>query len=255
MKVFPTASRLVVNSRPMACFGARIVLFAACLGAVASPTQAQQPPTLLPPARIIVTGEGGVHAAPDSAQIMSGVTSQAKTAQAATDANSKAMAAIDAALRGAGIAQNDIQTVRFSVSPVYGPEQANVPPKLVGFSASNGIRINVTPIGRVGEILDTLISAGATEADNVQFLHSNLSRLLDQARQAAMADAKRKAKLYASAAGLTLGSVAWISEEPLYAPTPMIEANSFSAARAAVPISPGEDSLRMQITVGFEVAH
>jgi uncharacterized protein YggE len=35
----------------------------------------------------------------------------------------------------------------------------------------------------------------------------------------------------------------------------MIEANSFAAARAAVPISPGEDTLRMQITVGFEVAH
>jgi uncharacterized protein YggE len=70
-----------------------------------------------------------------------------------------------------------------------------------------------------------------------------------------MADAKRKAELYASAAGLKLGSVAWISEEPLYAPRPMIEANSFAAARAAVPISPGEDTLRMQITVGFEVAH
>jgi uncharacterized protein YggE len=230
------------------------VLLAACLAADAAPAQAQQPPTL-PAARIIVTGEGSVHAAPDSAEIMSGVSSQAKTAKAATDANSKAMAAIDAALRGAGIAQNDIQTARFSVSPVYGPAGAQTPPKLVGFSASNQIRINVTQIGRVGEILDTLISAGATEADSVQFLHSNLSQLFDQARQAAVADAKRKAELYASAAGLTLGNVAWISEEPLYAPAPMIQATSFAAARAAVPISPGEDTLRMQIMVGFEVAH
>jgi uncharacterized protein YggE len=125
----------------------------------------------------------------------------------------------------------------------------------VSFSASNQIRINVKQIGRVGEILDTLISAGATDADSVQFLHSNLSQLLDQARQAAMADAKRKAELYATAAGLTLGSVAWISEQPLFAPAPMIEANTFAAARSAVPISPGEDILRTQITVGFEVAH
>jgi uncharacterized protein YggE len=51
-----------------------------------------------------------------------------------------------------------------------------------------------------------------------------------------------------------LGSVAWISEEPLYAPTAMAGA-SFAPARAAVPISPGEDTLRMQITVGFEIAH
>jgi uncharacterized protein YggE len=124
----------------------------------------------------------------------------------------------------------------------------------VGFSASNQIRINVAQIGRVGEILDALISAGASEADSVRFLHSNLSQLLDQARQAAFADAKRKAELYASAAGLSLGAVAWISEEPFFAPTPMIQANSFAVARA-VPISPGEDTLRTQITVGFEVAH
>jgi uncharacterized protein YggE len=254
MQVVTTASRLVANSRLIARFGAHIVLFAACLAAPASHAQTQQPPTL-PPARIIVTGEGSVDAAPDSAEIVSGVTSQAKTAKQATDANSKAMAAIDAALRAAGIAQNEVQTTRFSVSPVYGPAEAQTPPKLVGFSASNQVRINVAQIGRVGEILDTLISAGASEVDSVRFLHSNLSQLLDQARQAAMADAKRKAELYASAAGLTLGSVAWISEGPLYAPTPMIEANSFAAARAAVPISPGTDTLRMQITVGFDVAH
>jgi uncharacterized protein YggE len=253
MGVVTTAARLVANSRPIARFAARIVLFAACLAAAVPPAQSQQPPTL-PGARIIVTGEGSVHAAPDSAQITSGVTSQAKTAKEATDANSKAMAAIDAALRGAGVAQNDIQTARFSVSPVYGPQRTNAPQKLVGFSAANEIRISVSQIGSVGQILDTLIAAGATGVDGVQFLHSNLAQLLDQARQAAMADAKRKAELYASAAGLTLGSVAWISEEPLYAPTAMAGA-SFAPARAAVPISPGEDTLRMQITVGFEIAH
>jgi uncharacterized protein YggE len=252
MQVATAVSRLVANSRSMARFGARIMLFAAWLAAATPAAQAQQPPTL-PPARIIVTGEGNVNAAPDAAEIMSGVTVQAKTAKEATDANSKAMAAIDAALRGAGIAQKDIQTVRFSVSPVYGPQEAQTPPKRVGFSASNQIRINVAQIGRVGEILDALISAGASEADSVRFLHSNLPQLLDQARQAAFADAKRKAELYASAAGLALGGVAWISEEPLYAPTPMIQANSLAVTRA-VPISPGEDTLRTQITVGFEVA-
>lgn len=254
MQVVTMTARPGANLRPIARFGARIVLFAASLATAVPSAQAQHPPTM-PPARIIVTGEGSVPAAPDSAEIVSGVTSQAKTAKEATDANSKAMAAIDAALRGAGIAQKDIQTARFSVFPVYGPAEAKTPPKLVSFSASNQIRIKLNQIGRVGEILDTLIAAGATEADRVQFLHSNLSQLLDQARQAGMADAKRKAELYASAAGLTLGSVAWISEAPLYAPTPMIEANTFAAARAAVPISPGEDILRVQITVGFELAH
>ena len=176
MQLATMAPRLVTNSRPMARFGARVMLFAAWLGAAAPAAQAAPPPTL-PAARIIVTGEGSVHAVPDAAEIMSGVTVQAKTAKEATDANSKAMAAIDAAMRDAGIAQNDIQTLRFSVSPVYGPAEAQTPPKRVGFSASNQIRINVAQIGRVGEILDALISAGASEADSVRFLHTKRDRL------------------------------------------------------------------------------
>jgi uncharacterized protein YggE len=252
MRVATAARQVVANSGPMARFGAHLVLFAAWLAVAAPAAQAQ--PLALPPARIIVSGEGSVDAAPDAAEIMSGVTVQAKTAREATDASSKAMAAIGAALRGAGVAQNDIQTARFLVSPVYGPQAAQTPPKRVGSSASNQIRITVPQIGRVGEILDVLISAGASEADSVRFVHSNLPQLLDQARQAAVADAKRKAELYATAAGLALGGVAWISEQPL-APTPLVEASSFAAPRPAVPISPGEDTLHARITVGFSVAH
>ena len=103
------------------------------------------------------------------------------------------MAALNAALKTDGIAADDIQTLRFSVSPVYGPPQQNTPPKLVGFSVSNELGIKVRQIGKVGEILDSLIQAGATDSGSVQFLHSNMSQMLDQARQAALADARRKA--------------------------------------------------------------
>jgi len=48
--------------------------------------------------RVIVTGEGDVAVAPDHAQITGGVTTRAKSVKEATDANSKAMAAVTAAL-------------------------------------------------------------------------------------------------------------------------------------------------------------
>lgn len=221
----------------------------------AEPASAQQPASpSLPPARIIVTGSGGVTVPPDYAEIASGVTTQAKTAKEASDANTKVMAALNAALKADSIAAGDIQTLRFAVSPVYGPPQQNAPPKLVGFSVSNELSIKVRQIGRVGEILDSLIQAGATDSGSVQFLHSNISQTLDQARRAALADAQRKAALYAQSAGLKLRGVAWITEVPAYAPpSPMMAGRAYAAA--PVPISAGADTLSAQITVGFEVAH
>jgi len=239
--------------RPIAALASAV--FAIAVFAAAVPAQAQQPPPPLPLARIIVTGEGSVTVAPDYAEISSAVTTQAKTAKEASDANSKQMAALNAALQSAGIAQNDIQTARFSVSPVYGTPQASNPPKLVGYSVSNQVRVKVRQIAKVGEILDALIAAGATDAGSVQFLHSDPSKALDQARQAAIADARRKAEIYAQSSALKLGGVAWVTEEPGYAPPMPSAGRAFAAAAASTPISAGEDTLRVRITVGFEVAH
>jgi uncharacterized protein len=231
------------------------VLLAILISAVVEPAVAQQPPAPpppLPPARIIVTGEGSVSVPPDYAEIASGATNQAKTAKEASDANAKVIVALNAALKNDGIAASDVQTLRFSVSPVYGTPQQNSPPKLVGFSVSNELRIKVRQIDRVGEILDSLIQAGATDSGSVQFLHSNMSQVLDQARQKAMADARRKAELYAQSAGLKLGGVAWVTEVPASAaPAPLMRAYG---AAASVPISAGADTLNVQITVGFEAA-
>ena len=234
---------------------ALLVAFALTAAMPASAQPAPPPPPPMPPARVIVNGEGSVSVAPDYAEIISGVTTQAKTAAEATDANSKAILALNAALQKEGVAPSDIQTVRFSVSPVYGTPQPNHPPPLVGFSTANELGIKVRQIGKVGEILDALIAAGATEAGSVQFQHSDMSKALDQARQAAIADARRKAEVYAQASGLKLGGVAWVTENPAYAPMSPMAVRSMSASPAAVPIAAGQDTLRVQITVGFDVAH
>ncbi len=243
-------------SRSMIMAGLRASLLAVCALTAAASAKAQQPamapspPPPPPPARVIVSGDGSVTVPPDYAEITSGVTTQARTAKAATDANIKAMAAVNAALQNDGIAAADIQTARFSVAPVYGSPQPNSAPKLTGFSVSNQLAIKVRQIGKLGAVLDSLIAAGATDAGSVQFLHSDVSKALDQARQAAIADARRKAELYAQASGLKLGGVAWITEEPAYAPPAPIPAIRMLAA-SPVPIAPGEDTLRVHITVGF----
>jgi uncharacterized protein len=239
-------------------FGLRAVLYAGAVsGAVLAatfPGEAQDAKPA-PEARIIVVGDGSVSAVPDYARLRSGVTTRAKTAREAADANSKLMTALTAALQSAGIEQKDIQTSRFSIMPVYASPAPNMEQRLTGFAVSNQVTVTIRKIDTVGDILDRLISAGATDAGSVEFLHADVSKTLDQAREAAMADARRKAELYARAAGLTLGGVAWVTEDASSAP-PMPKAVMMRSAGPAgpPPISAGEDTLHAHVTVGYDIA-
>jgi uncharacterized protein len=206
----------------------------------------------VPEARIIVIGEGSVSAPPDYARIVSGVTTRAKTAKEASDADAKAMAAVLAALQAAGIEQKDVQTSRFSIAPVYASPGPNMEQRLTGFSVSNQVSVTIRQIDKVGDILDRLVTAGANDAGNVEFLHADPSKTLDRAREAAMADARRKAELYARAAGLPLGGVAWVTEDSS-APVFRAKVAMHAAMPASVPIAAGEDTLQVRITVGFEI--
>jgi hypothetical protein len=233
-----------------AVFATTAVLLTATL-----PARAEQPS---PEARIVVIGEGSVTAAPDYASIRSGVTMRAKTAKDATDATSKAMTAMIAALTAAGIQQKDIQTSRLSLNPVYESPEPRSPAKLTGYSAANQVVITIRQLDKVGDILDHLIAAGATDAGSIEFLHNDLSKTLDRAREAAVADARRKAELYAHAAGQNLGAVAFITEDSNIAPPLFKTVRALAApgmlAGAPPPVSVGEDKLRVSITVGFDLA-
>ena len=219
------------------------------------PAFAQTPQSQGSDARIVVTGEGRVSVAPDYAAISAGVVSRAKTAGEAADANAKSMAAVISALTDAGVARNDIQTAQYSLAPVYASPQPGSEQKLTGFSVSNRLNVKIRDIGKAGAILDKLVAAGATDIGNVEYLHANNSALLDQARQAAMADARRKAELYAKAAGLTLGAVAFVREDSGFAAP--VSGGLMRAAASAVPtqILGGEDTLSIQVTVGFDILH
>ena len=217
---------------------------------IASQAQAQQPPSP-PEGRIVVTGVGSVRVPPDVAHIRSGVTTRARTVKEASDANAKLMTAIMAALAQSGIAGTDIQTSRFSVQPVYTPPQPGAEHKLSGYSVSNQVEVTVRQISNLGDILDRLASAGATDIGNIAFLVADPGKALDQAREAAVNDARHKAELYARASGASLGRVLSITEDAGFAqPVPLARA----AAAKAVPIASGEDALQARITVGYEIA-
>ena len=96
---------------------------------------------------ISVSGEANVSVAPDLAQIDGGVTSEAKTAREASDANNAAMGKVLLALKGAGIDEKDYQTSRLSLQPQYAPATPNrTTPQIAGYRASNRVTIKVRDI-------------------------------------------------------------------------------------------------------------
>jgi uncharacterized protein YggE len=197
---------------------------------------------------VTVSGEGSVAVVPDTAVIRLGVSTQGRTAREASEANAHKMASVLGAIKDSGVGERDVQTSRLSLQPVYDSNKPGTP-HLTGFQVTNQVTVNIHDIHALPIVLDRAIAAGANEMSGIEFVVSEHSKLLDKARDDAIADARRKADLYARAAGGHLGPVVSITEEGQSAPPRPI-----AAMRAgAVPVVPGEQTLKAVVTVAFEL--
>jgi uncharacterized protein len=204
------------------------------------------------PSAISVTGEAQVFAPPDLAQLDAGVASDGKTAREAAEANNAAMSKVLAALKGAGLEDKDYQTSRLSLQPQYAPNRPG-PSPIVGYRASNRVSIKLHDVAKVASVIDTLVTAGANDVGNINFTVTQASKLLDDAREKAIADARRKAEIYAKAGGVTLGAPLSISEEG--APAPVFRGKMMAAAPMATstPIAQGEETLSVTVAVTWAI--
>jgi uncharacterized protein YggE len=204
------------------------------------------------PAMISVTGEATVSVAPDLAQIEGGVTSEAKTAREASDANNTAMGKVLLALKGAGIEEKDFQTSRLSLQPETAPNRTPPSaPTIVGYRASNHVTVRLHDVTKVANVIDALVGAGANDIGGISFTVSNASKLLDDAREQAVADARRKAEIYAKAAGVTLGAPISISEEG--GPGALFRAKMPMGMATTAPIAQGQETLQVTVSVSWAI--
>jgi uncharacterized protein YggE len=227
----------------------RVVTIAPFIAAMllATPALAQAEP----PA-ISVSGEATVSVPPDMAEIDGGFTSEAKTAHEASDASNAAMGKVLLALKAAGIEPKDIQTSRLSLQPqTQNAPNRSAPPTIVGYRASNHVTIRLRDVTKVASVIDMLVGAGANDIGGINFLVSAASKLLDEARAQAFADARRKAEIYAKAAGVTLGTPLSISEGS--ASAPVFRSKMAMAPMAAAPVALGEETLSVSVNVSWAI--
>lgn len=197
---------------------------------------------------VTVSATGSVMADPDIAIVDTGVVTEGATAREALDTNNKAMRALLDGLRGIGIDVRDIQTTHVGVEPRYQQFKDGRPPAINGYRVVNVLRVRQSNVMRLGETLDKLVTLGANQINGVRFEVSRAETLKDEARRRAMENARRRADLYAAAAGAVVDRVLTISETA-FAPGPRPLAAGRMAMAEAVPVEAGQQSLDVTVHV------
>ena len=178
---------------------------------------------------------------PDLATVTAGVETQGTSAAEALGANSEAMAAVLKALDGAKVERKDVQTSQLTINPVYDNPDDGSPSKVIAYQASNMVTVKVRDVASLGAIVDAVTAAGANRLYGIGFDVADPKPALDEARKQAVADAQRKAELFATAAGVRLGALLSLSEGgngggpvPVFARADMAKAAPVEAGTVSV---------------------
>ncbi len=236
-------SRLILAA-PMAALALALVLKETAMAADPAAQLARS---------VSVSASGAASAEPDAAAFQTGVVTEAATAREALSANSAAVGKIIDGLKVAGVAAKDIQTSALHINPRYQQNKGEGAQRIAGYTAQNQVRVAVRDLKRLGELLDLAIGLGANQMHGITFEVSAAETLRDEARKAAMVNARRRAELYAAAAGASLGQVVTISESiAMSGPRPMAVMRSSMAAES-VPVEAGSQRLEATVHVTWEL--
>jgi uncharacterized protein len=234
----------------------RGIVLTTLLTAFALPSQADTDPVRY----VEVSASGTVSAAPDNALLSLSVVRTGKTARQALDANNAAMTKVLSGLVKAGISKTDLQTSGFSMQPRYvhpkpGRDGQRPAPVLTGYSVSNQLAVRIRDIGRVGAVLDQVVSLGVNQIGNIRFMVEEPDQLRDQARVAAVKNARKKALTLTRTGEVSLGRMLSVTEQSTGLPPQLMRAErAMMSAPGRVPVAEGEISFRVDVRVRWALA-
>lgn len=217
-----------------------------CSAAFAAPQQETPRPTLS------VDGQGTGTAAPDMATVTIGVTTQGKDAAKAQNDNAWVSNQIQAAVRGLGIEEKDIQTRNYSFYPNYSTDKDHRN-EVTGYTVNNSVIVVVRDIKLTGKVIDAALSNGANEINSLDFSASDTKAVRKVALLNAIQDARDKADIIAKGLGKRIVGIQNVSESTGYIETRRFGGNMLMAVAkdAATPITPGSLSLAANVHIDF----
>lgn len=232
-----------------------VVALLALVVSACGPTAVSQA-AQLPMRSVSVSGAGIANLVPDIAYIYVGVhTEKPSAAEAVAENNAQTQTMIQS-LRDFGIDAKDIRTTNFSIYPFdkYDPVTgASTGEKY--YSVDNTVYVTVRDLGKLGELLDTVIAAGANTVNSIQFDVANKDEALKQARADAVKDAMAKAQELADAADVSIGEIQTISfQDSVNYPVMDGRGGGGAASEAAtVPIQPGQLTFTVTVNVTYQI--
>jgi hypothetical protein len=244
----------------------RTIIMAALvtLAASAAPVMAQNEQTGRG-TLLSINAQGKSEAPPDMAVVNIGVVTTGATAQEALAENNRRMAALTEALRRRGLEERDIQTSRVSIRPQYRDVDDRTEDVITAYEARNSVRARVRNLERTGRIIEAAVAAGGNSLNGVFFAHHDPQAQLDQARRDAIAEARRRAELYANALGMRVQHVVSVTEAGAARPgseqlelTATLTTDSLlnelpQIIAAVVPVAPGEIETSASVSVTYEL--
>lgn len=199
------------------------------------------------PPQLIVTGEGIVKATPDQAWISIGAESRSKISKDAQQRNAEAMTAVMKKIASFGVQKDAIKTIAIDLQMEFDYANGKQTPR--GYVARNTVEVRVDELAKLGDVLDAVVSSGATMIHGLRFDVKQRDQVEAAALQAAVKHAMTKSQAVAAGAGRAIDRVLRIEELSGGGdPVPMMRQYATAQrADASTPVAAGEIEIRAQV--------
>ena len=202
--------------------------------------------------QVIVTGDGVIKATPDQAWVSIGAESRSRTSKDAQQRNAEAMTAVMQKIAAFGIMKDAIKTTAIDLQMEFDYANGKQTPR--GYVARNTVEVRVDDLARLGDVLDAVVSSGATMIHGLRFDVKQREQAEASALQSAVKNAMAKAQAMALGANRAIDRILKIEElSGAREPVPMMRQYSMAKADASTPVAAGELEIRAQVRVAVAI--
>jgi len=242
-------------------------IFVIALVGILSTTGAWAYDEKVDPSTMNVSASGSIQLAPDTAIVNFSVETAGESFEEVVSENRERMQRVMTALMTLGIPEERIQTTSFDVTPKYAPPPRRrpdepikpEPPKILGYTARNGLKVEVRDLDKVGAVADRALKSGANHFNGIQWIVRDRHPVYLKALAQAAKKAKEKARTLAQALDVQLVELLTVQEGGAQVPSPrrsfakasMLMADG--AAESSVPMSPGEIKVEAQVSLLYKI--
>jgi uncharacterized protein len=198
-----------------------------------------------------VFGAGSVSAEPDVARVRLAVDLIEQTPDKAFAAANEAVSRVREVVREHGISEAAVSESRLRLTSAFDGYGASR--KFLGYQCQAAFVVESADLAGLQQLLIDVVQAGAHRVDGVEFDVTNKAELRDKARAEAVKSARRKAEVYATACGVSVGPVIHIQDVDPESHVGLYRGHGGGGAESAADLAPGQVLVEAAVLLGFSL--